>query len=219
MHGHLTWQGYLGRRNRVRTDGGIRRNMGCARWIVDLKELFSCYRSADIKIIVLEDREKGYALRGHKKALSSLSFDPQGEFLVWTRALHDRNHSSKLKDRSINTMLTSRCLQVATEQWKCGTSRNVQRCQSILFQSETRCPQSKQSNWTHTASSLSRIFRCVNIFYVYIFIIALKIGSQSYGILQASFLLLAKEKVKQNDLMKALKYPQLHTKRYGWTFL
>ncbi|GJJ69992.1 chromosome transmission fidelity protein 4 [Entomortierella parvispora] len=38
--------------------------------------------SADIKIIVLEDREKGYPLRGHKKALSSLSFDPQGEFLV-----------------------------------------------------------------------------------------------------------------------------------------
>ncbi|KAG0052955.1 hypothetical protein BGZ83_001881 [Gryganskiella cystojenkinii] len=38
--------------------------------------------SADLKIIVLDEREDSYALKGHKKALSNLSFDPKGEFLV-----------------------------------------------------------------------------------------------------------------------------------------
>ncbi|KAG0309029.1 hypothetical protein BGZ98_005711 [Dissophora globulifera] len=38
--------------------------------------------SPDIRIINLEDPEKGWAFRGHKKAINSLSFDPLGEFLL-----------------------------------------------------------------------------------------------------------------------------------------
>ena len=44
--------------------------------------MFLLCRSADIKIIDLDDRENGYALKGHKKAISALSFDPKGEYLV-----------------------------------------------------------------------------------------------------------------------------------------
>ncbi|KAF8937985.1 hypothetical protein BGZ58_001792 [Dissophora ornata] len=48
----------------------------------DRKLLAVGSESPDIKIINLEDPEKCWAFRGHKKAVNSLSFDPLGEFLL-----------------------------------------------------------------------------------------------------------------------------------------
>jgi len=45
-------------------------------------------RGPDIKIIDLEDAEKCWSFKGHKKAVNTLSFDPLGQFLVMELESH-----------------------------------------------------------------------------------------------------------------------------------
>lgn len=40
------------------------------------------YRSNDVKMITLDDVDQCWNFKGHKKAISSFSFDPEGQFLV-----------------------------------------------------------------------------------------------------------------------------------------